>query len=361
MPTGTRTLTTPTSSGTHATPHRWAAADWEEKKWRVAYWDGRLCVFSREEFMEPERFRDAEILFVEAPHLAPRPSRETSLAGGPAPSKAQPTTAEEWNRFDPGCEVREYCNFLTWKASKQCGNVLPREDDKDGLERPDKNKDAETILWHVTNSDEWNRCRVWRRPEDDTKRQASYVWRDEIRDDCNIRCNIERGNSPEYRGPDAMLCRERVQKPVGTENESLDEVFGWKRQGALRQKKDGTLYKTDVGKAPGQLKLAHPNKLIFAIYATQFDRDGRLRLDPDGRPIGIKALVDGVIGLAGRRYPNHVRATVMRSAKNVPAQVRRRGVIKLMQRMRDDFLRDVDTSDSHLERDTCHSAPVRTF
>lgn len=249
--------------------------DWESGYFHYIDSDEEEGKISRAEMLEPDRLGDYDFAVIEQAHLIPRISEQESLEGKGTPSAAQVFSEDELNNWQPGCTILEFNNMMMSKAR-----------DRSGFS---KSKDAQAIRWWFENKGEG--ARKWVRPCDDTPRRDGWEFRNTIRDEISLRCNIARANSYET---DDCARAEDAWKAVLSEDGSISQTD--LDQLGIKATKSGL----DIG------------PIGYIAYATVFDSDKKLRQQSDGQVVGVKFLVDEVIGLQARRYPNQMRATIVR-------------------------------------------------
>jgi hypothetical protein len=233
-------------------------ADWDRgTEWSV-YDGSATCYVGRINF--PEFIRnlpDNTVVVIEGAHLQPR---------GPL-SVAQvywPEEQEDLYKASENINIFAFPEILTFRAKNETGLGEPEE----------------AIYKFVLAHPEISLMR-WRLANPIDKLRWDYL--NTIRNDCTVRLNIMR---PDYKSDEVDRVRSWLERNYGSLSDLVKEVFG------ISFKK----------------KLLFNKSRVMSVYVTCFDEHGNLRLNDNGKFIGLRT-VWAVLKL----HPYHRKAGTARS------------------------------------------------
>ena len=257
------------------------ALDWERDGWRVSKNGMPAKRVSRADLLKMP-FAEADVVVVEQAHL-----RERN-----AYSVAQVYDLDQLRKLACAEKIRLFPGKTVHKASLFAGNVTGKLDAFD-RPTPDKNKDAESIASFASAHPE--KLYSWKRfvlPENDPSRRL-WAARDALRADLQEALNPLRvawNNKPtaeKYQLPEVVDFCALLDRVYDDLTDGIKEQYGIKRgRNGIRVDKMAS---------------------AITLYLCVFHRDGRLRLNPSGKFIGIRFILDSV-GMSHSHKPNMARS-----------------------------------------------------
>lgn len=258
-----------------------AGADWERDGWHVSVAGAPARKYTRAEFLA-EPFADVDVLLIEAAHLKERNPY----------SVAQVYSADELRKLASRDKIKLFPGRETYKASNYTGHTVEKSDVRGNLVSvPDKTKDPESIALYAAAHPE--KLAAWKLYRNADANRALWPARDKLRDDIreamnqirvawNAKPTAERYALPEVADFCALLDRNFDAIP-----EDVKDQFGIKRgRNGIRVERMSA---------------------AITVYLACYTREGELRLNPQGRFIGVRFILDA-IGMSHSFQPNMARS-----------------------------------------------------
>jgi hypothetical protein len=242
-----------------------AFADWDSGGWNIAYSDGsEQRGISREDFLSPGRFASYTMLLVGVPHLI-----------GSDSATGQLYSQSQLDSWQPGCPVKVFDDMRVRL-----------------LNGGRKSNDAAAYRDLAAVDPSLVRNARWWSPTLNTTGRSPMEVRNAIRDDARERLMLERNTGYSEWGEWGTV--RTLFHHMDAPTKECAEFFG------ISRKRNGWLKTNALSRAR-----------LMAVYVATCEKGGKVRRNDHGDFIGVRTVVDDVIGMTWSRVPNIMRSNIV--------------------------------------------------